>query len=67
MLKALENDPQATGLYIFPTKALAQDQMRALGAVLGRCEELEDVKVCGSSFSYSVEQSTDLVRADCHV
>jgi DEAD/DEAH box helicase domain-containing protein len=31
VLEALLADPQATMLYLFPTKALAQDQLRALG------------------------------------
>ncbi|BDA42593.1 probable ATP-dependent helicase hrq1 [Coccomyxa sp. Obi] len=30
ILEALVRDPQATALYMFPTKALAQDQLRAL-------------------------------------
>lgn len=45
VLRALEQDPQATAVYIFPTKALAQDQKRALAEVLGCCEGLEGVKV----------------------
>jgi DEAD/DEAH box helicase domain-containing protein len=31
VLEALLRDPQATALFIFPTKALAQDQLRVLG------------------------------------
>ena len=30
ILEALAKDPRATALYMFPTKALAQDQLRAL-------------------------------------
>ena len=30
ILEALAQDPRATALYMFPTKALAQDQLRAL-------------------------------------
>ena len=30
VLEALAQDPRATALYMFPTKALAQDQLRAL-------------------------------------
>ena len=30
MLHALERDPQSRGMYIFPTKALAQDQRRSM-------------------------------------
>ena len=40
-----EKDPGATALYIFPTKALAQDQKRSLIELLGCCEGLEDIKV----------------------
>ncbi|KAM0747754.1 P-loop containing nucleoside triphosphate hydrolase protein [Meredithblackwellia eburnea MCA 4105] len=45
MLKAMENDTAATGLYIFPTKALAQDQKRGLGALLSAMEGLQGCKV----------------------
>ncbi|HKZ53934.1 MAG TPA: DEAD/DEAH box helicase [Anaerolineales bacterium] len=34
VLHALLNDPQARALYLFPTKALAQDQAASLGAYL---------------------------------
>ena len=30
IMEALAQDPKATALYMFPTKALAQDQLRAL-------------------------------------
>ena len=30
ILEALAKDPMSTALYMFPTKALAQDQLRAL-------------------------------------
>lgn len=42
---ALEKDPTATAIYVFPTKALAQDQKRAMGELVGNCEGLEGVKV----------------------
>lgn len=53
ILQALEEDRAATALFIFPTKALAQDQKRALGQLLGACEGMEDVKVraCHCSLS----------------
>jgi hypothetical protein len=30
MLHELEKDPESRGMYIFPTKALAQDQRRSM-------------------------------------
>ena len=34
ILQSIERDPTSTALFIFPTKALAQDQMRGLGTLL---------------------------------
>ena len=48
MLQALESDPDSTGLYIFPTKALAQDQKRALGALLAATEGMGDARASAS-------------------
>lgn len=45
VLRSLEDDPQTRAMYIFPTKALAQDQRRSLKALLGYLPGLEDV-VC---------------------
>jgi len=45
VVQALEEDTEATALYVFPTKALAQDQKRALGELVAGVEGLEDVKV----------------------
>lgn len=47
IIKALENDPSATALFIFPTKALAQDQKRSLSELLSNyeAEALRSVKV----------------------
>lgn len=39
MLQALEIDPSSCGLYIFPTKALAQDQKRTLSDLIFQCGE----------------------------
>ena len=44
-LTAFEADIEATAMYIFPTKALAQDQKRSLTELLGCCEGLQGVKV----------------------
>ncbi|KIO18195.1 hypothetical protein M407DRAFT_32132 [Tulasnella calospora MUT 4182] len=45
LLSMLEEDRDTTALFIFPTKALAQDQKAALEHLLARCSGLEDVKV----------------------
>ncbi|KAK9471681.1 uncharacterized protein V1510DRAFT_437237 [Dipodascopsis tothii] len=44
-LRALETDPDARALFVFPTKALAQDQLRALRALLALVPGLADVVV----------------------
>ncbi|KAJ3194976.1 hypothetical protein HK101_001429 [Irineochytrium annulatum] len=45
VLKALEHDPNTRAMFIFPTKALAQDQRRSLMAFLEHCDHLRDVSV----------------------
>ncbi|KAI1280975.1 hypothetical protein F5Y07DRAFT_355006 [Xylaria sp. FL0933] len=45
VLHALEQDPDTRAMYIFPTKALAQDQKRSLKDMLGYLTGLEDVLV----------------------
>lgn len=40
VLQALEQDPHATALYIFPTKALAQDQRRLFQELISAVPEL---------------------------
>ncbi|KLJ05396.1 DEAD/DEAH box helicase domain-containing protein [Blastomyces silverae] len=45
MLHELEQDPYSRGMYIFPTKALAQDQRRSLKELLGYIEGLEHILV----------------------
>ncbi|ETN41802.1 uncharacterized protein HMPREF1541_03739 [Cyphellophora europaea CBS 101466] len=45
MLHALEADPQSRGMYIFPTKALAQDQRRSMKELLSYLPQLGDVMV----------------------
>ncbi|KAK5127812.1 hypothetical protein LTR85_004928 [Meristemomyces frigidus] len=43
VLNALESDPHTRAMYIFPTKALAQDQRRSLKEMLGFLPGMEDV------------------------
>lgn len=45
MLHELEQDPYSRGMYIFPTKALAQDQRRSMKELLRFMEGLENVVV----------------------
>lgn len=45
ILRFLEGDPSATGLFIYPTKALAQDQIGALQQLLWSCPTLRHVSV----------------------
>ncbi|KUL84043.1 hypothetical protein ZTR_07137 [Talaromyces verruculosus] len=45
MLHELEKDPNSRGIYIFPTKALAQDQRRSMKELLNFMEGLEHVIV----------------------
>ncbi|MCJ1251388.1 hypothetical protein MMC30_008621 [Trapelia coarctata] len=42
MLHELEKDPQSRGMYIFPTKALAQDQRRSMKELMSYMPGLED-------------------------
>ncbi|CAG9938492.1 unnamed protein product [Clonostachys rosea f. rosea IK726] len=45
IIHALERDPHARAMYIFPTKALAQDQKRSLKEVMSYMPGLEDTLV----------------------
>ncbi|CAE6406342.1 unnamed protein product [Rhizoctonia solani] len=45
ILCALEEDKAVTAMFIYPTKALAQDQKGAIEQLLLRCPGLEDIKV----------------------
>ncbi|KAI1188219.1 hypothetical protein F5B17DRAFT_396458 [Nemania serpens] len=45
VLHALEQDPDTCAMYIFPTKALAQDQKRSLKDMLGYLPGLEHILV----------------------
>ncbi|CDH48895.1 dead deah box helicase [Lichtheimia corymbifera JMRC:FSU:9682] len=45
VLERLIHDKNTRAMYVFPTKALAQDQMRALQELIGMCPSLENVQV----------------------
>jgi DEAD/DEAH box helicase domain-containing protein len=45
VLDALESDPDIKALYIFPTKALAQDQKKSLANILSCMEQLSHIMV----------------------
>ncbi|KAJ5666897.1 ATP-dependent helicase hrq1 [Penicillium macrosclerotiorum] len=45
MLHELEKDPDSRGMYIFPTKALAQDQRRSMMDLLQYMSDLEHILV----------------------
>ncbi|KAM3578449.1 ATP-dependent 3'-5' DNA helicase [Umbelopsis sp. WA50703] len=44
VLDSLLKDGSSKAMYIFPTKALAQDQLRSLQDIISACEGIEDVK-----------------------
>lgn len=46
VLEALLRDRSSRAMYIFPTKALAQDQMRSLQELISCCPSLEGTMVC---------------------
>ncbi|KAL7283261.1 hypothetical protein ACG7TL_002690 [Trametes sanguinea] len=45
LLQFLESDPHSTAIFIYPTKALAQDQRAALEQLLYSCPGLEHIQV----------------------
>jgi DEAD/DEAH box helicase domain-containing protein len=45
VLDALEKDPDVKAMYIFPTKALAQDQKKSLVNILSHMEQLSRILV----------------------
>ncbi|KAJ3896654.1 DEAD/H helicase, partial [Lentinula edodes] len=45
LLRLLENDRRVTAIFVYPTKALAQDQKTALENLLGTCPGLEHIQV----------------------
>ncbi|KAF5386879.1 hypothetical protein D9615_001687 [Tricholomella constricta] len=45
VLRFLEDDPYATAIFIYPTKALAQDQKSAMEQLISTCPGLQHLKV----------------------
>ncbi|KAF9070382.1 P-loop containing nucleoside triphosphate hydrolase protein [Rhodocollybia butyracea] len=56
LLRLLEYDPHATAIFVYPTKALAQDQKAALENLLLACPGLEHIQVS----TYDGDTPTDL-------
>ncbi len=48
VLESMLSDSEATALYVFPTKALAQDQLRMLGNLCSHSPDLQDVVKVGT-------------------
>ncbi|KAG6874311.1 hypothetical protein C0995_001536 [Termitomyces sp. Mi166 len=46
VLQFLEADPNTTAIFVYPTKALAQDQKVAMEQLLFACSGLQHLKVC---------------------
>lgn len=66
VLRFLEEDADATAMFIFPTKALAQDQKATLVQLLTQCPGLEHVQVIyGMSMSvYGINAITQVATYD---
>ncbi|KAF9052741.1 P-loop containing nucleoside triphosphate hydrolase protein [Panaeolus papilionaceus] len=45
VLEVLQNDPSSTAILIYPTKALAQDQLESLRQLISLCPPLQHLKV----------------------
>ncbi|GAA5888384.1 hypothetical protein JCM6882_008599 [Rhodosporidiobolus microsporus] len=66
VVSALEADPEATALYVFPTKALAQDQKRSLGELVGAVDGLDEVKI--ATFDGDTpKEDRDYIRENANV
>ncbi|KAF9234482.1 P-loop containing nucleoside triphosphate hydrolase protein [Melanogaster broomeanus] len=60
LLRLLEEDPTATAIFVYPTKALAQDQKSALEQLLWSCPGLQHIKVATYDGDTSQECRTDI-------
>ena len=65
VVEAVMQDPGSTALYLFPTKALSQDQMRAIHVLTGVCKGSTDnapmrlpvtSSICDGDSDYSVRE-----------
>ncbi|KAF2864447.1 DEAD-domain-containing protein [Piedraia hortae CBS 480.64] len=66
VLYALEQDRQTRAIYIFPTKALAQDQRRSLKALLHGLTGLEDV-MCETFDGDTAKECRNLIREEARI
>ncbi|GAA5908045.1 hypothetical protein JCM5296_004364 [Sporobolomyces johnsonii] len=66
VVQALEADPEATALYVFPTKALAQDQKRALGELVAEVAGLEGVRIATFDGD-TAKEDRDYIRENANV
>ncbi|OQO02582.1 hypothetical protein B0A48_12110 [Cryoendolithus antarcticus] len=66
VLHALESDPQTRAMYIFPTKALAQDQRRSLKDILSFLPGLEDV-VCETFDGDTAMSDRNYIRDEARI
>ncbi|KAI7901494.1 P-loop containing nucleoside triphosphate hydrolase protein [Cokeromyces recurvatus] len=61
VLESLIKDKSSTAMYIFPTKALAQDQMRSLKDILCCVAlKLDDIQICSFDGDTPVEQRSSI-------
>ncbi|KAK7043795.1 ATP-dependent 3'-5' DNA helicase [Paramarasmius palmivorus] len=66
LLKFLEEHQGSTAIFVYPTKALAQDQKASLEQLLGACPGLEHIRVA----TYDGDTPTELradIRENCSV
>ncbi|KAJ7771770.1 hypothetical protein B0H16DRAFT_1660723 [Mycena metata] len=62
VLKFLEANPSSTAVFVYPTKALAQDQRAALEQLIACCSSLEHLKVRGNNLLLP-HDNTDMIHA----
>lgn len=67
VLRALLHDPDSVSLFIFPTKALEQDQLRAINALVRESPTLQSTVVCRTYDGDTSYADRDGVRTDANV